>query len=122
MWKVGTLALLIALATAWACGPSGTAGQQCTDPTGAPVNGTIQKATDGSGCGSLAGTVAAGQPCHYALQCAPTCCSCGTLATSPQSVEVAYCNGGLCATPDVTCCTFLVSEMSATDGGSKSCM
>jgi hypothetical protein len=108
MWKFLTLALVVAGFVVFACGPSGTAGAQCMDQTGAAVNGTIQVATEGSGCGTLSGTVPPGGAC-----------SSGTL--NPQeSVEVAYCNAGTCATANDTCCTFQVSEMSA-DAGNRSC-
>jgi hypothetical protein len=119
MWKFLTLALVVAGFIVFACGPSGTAGAQCMDPTGATVNGTIQVATEGSGCGSLPGTVPAGGACSSAAVCMPSCCSCGTL-NQQESVEVAYCNAGICATANDTCCTFQVSEMSA-DAGNRSC-
>jgi hypothetical protein len=124
MWKFLTLALAVAGFVVFACGPSGTAGAQCMDQTGAGVVGTIQVATEGSGCGSVSGTVAPGGPCMYASDCAGVCCSCGTLSPN-QSVQVAYCmtgpaGTGVCAAPDVTCCTFQVSEMKA-DAGDRSC-
>jgi hypothetical protein len=114
MWKAGVLALLVAVA----CGPSGSAGQKCVG-TGAPVDGTITSAIEGSGCGNLPGTVAPGQPCTSASDCAPACCSCGTLAPG-KSAAVGYCEKGVCAQPNDACCTFLVSD-GATDAGSRTC-
>jgi hypothetical protein len=122
MWRLFTLSVVVAVGIVTACGPSGSAGAQCMDQTGENVVGTIQVSTQGSGCGSLSGTAAAGASCSSAADCAPTCCSCGTLSSNPQSVEVAYCkSSGVCATSDETCCTFIVNQTSL-DAGARSCM
>jgi hypothetical protein len=65
------------------------------------------------------GTASPGMPCNYASDCQPACCSCGSLAKG-RSVEVAYCEEGVCADGKATCCTFLLSEEDE-DTASRAC-
>ncbi len=46
------------------------------------------------------GTVAAGGQCGAPTDCAPTCCDC----TNGKSALIAWCDHGICATADRTCC------------------
>ena len=111
-WMAGGLLLLLA------CGSKGAQGQACVNGTDAGPNGSIQSAILGDGCGGLNGTAATGQPCKTGADCAPACCSCGSLA-SGKSAAVGYCehqaDGTLaCAASTDTCCPFLVSEANTT--------
>jgi hypothetical protein len=125
MWRLAALAFLIGVffvvvSGPMACGPSGSAGMQCTDPAAYPENGSMVTASEGSGCGNLPGTVAPGAACMGPNDCQPACCSCGTFA-SDTSIAVGYClSTGVCAEPTVTCCAFL-NEMSDQDAANRAC-
>jgi hypothetical protein len=125
MRRLGTGALLVAVGfVVWsgpvACGPSGSAGMQCASSAGYTENGSMVTQSEGSGCGNLTGTVPPGGACTSPGICQPACCSCGTYA-SDVSVAVAYClNSGVCAEPDVTCCTF-IAVMAGQDAGMRAC-
>ena len=94
-------------------------GQLCTNVPEGGLNGSVQSAIIGDGCGGLNGSVAAGQPCKSGADCAPTCCACGSLAGG-KSASVGYCKAGLCTQGDDTCCAFL-SEQNATVPAQRTC-
>src|SRR5579862_3082983 len=100
-WAVGLLSVAVVLVPG--CGSKGAQGQQCANGNDAGLNGTIQSAMVGGGCGGLTGAVAIGQPCKSGGDCAPACCDCGSLA-SGKSASVGYCEQGVCATANDTCC------------------
>ena len=124
MWRLVALALSIAVlviiaSSPTACGPSGSAGMQCADPAGYTENGSMVTSTEGSGCGTLGGTVAPGGACDAGAACQPACCGCGMYSTD-MSVAVAYCNAGSCADSVTTCCAF-INAMATQDASTRAC-
>lgn len=108
MWKVGLLALTVV------CCNSGGKGEVCADPSSYVLNGSVSTAQLGGGCDESLTGVGVGKPCKTGADCTPSCCACP--GASGTNVSVGYCTGGICATAEEACCTFVHQE-SQPDGG-----
>jgi hypothetical protein len=102
---------LVGLGVLLACGSNssssnsgGLAPLACNGPfDGGFRSGPVSESQNLHCGGSLKGTKQPGDACQSNSECAPTCCAC---ATGSNSAEVAWCNSGLCASPNDTCCVF----------------
>jgi hypothetical protein len=104
MWKLVVVALLIVSCKS----ADAEKGLECTDQTGAPLNGGLDTEQLGGEC-TATGSVPVGSPCTAAKDCVHACCSCGLDAGN--TISVGYCMhvaGGtsVCATPSEACCVF----------------